>query len=250
MTRTLVVTHSPTETLGSLEGWLVAEGHVLQVLQPWAGDAVPSWDAAGQDALVVLGGPQQAYDDSSAPWLAATKELLRGAVAAGAGVLGVCLGHQLLAEALGGEVAPMGVPELGARLVAKRDVADDDPVLGPAPLTPVVVQWHSDEVTRLPAGAVLLASSPRCAVQAFRVGSRAYGVQGHPEAREEHVRAWAARADDELAAAGLDREAVLARTLDALPEVAQVWEGVVRRWARLAADPAGGAPPHRLLPVV
>ena len=233
MARALVVTHTEAETAGALQDWLPAAGVGLVDCRPWAGDALPV-DLTGYDALVVMGGPQQAYDDSSSPWLAQVKELLRTAVHASVPVLGICLGAQLLAEATGGHVAPGDEgPELGARLVAKRDAAVEDPVFGELPLSPVVVQWHWDAVVELPPGAVLLASSPRYAHQAFRVGTSAYGLQFHIEAPGEMVRAWARADDAEIRAEGLDPEVLVARALDELPEVAEVWQPFVARFAAL-----------------
>ncbi len=233
MARALVVTHTEAETAGTLQDWLPAAGVELVDCRPWAGDDLPG-DLSGYDALVVMGGPQQAYDDSSAPWLAQVKELLRTAVQASVPVLGICLGAQLLAEATGGRVAPGDDgPELGARLVAKRDAAVDDPVFGELPLSPVVVQWHWDAVVDLPPGAVLLASSPRYPHQAFRVGGSAYGLQFHIEPSKELVQAWVVADDAEIRAEGLDPQVLLDRALAELPEVAEVWEPFVSRFAAL-----------------
>ncbi len=232
--RALVVTHSPTEGPGTLAEWLPAAGLELVEVRPWAGEQVPA-DTAGYDALVVLGGPQQAYDDSSAPWLAATKALLRAAVADRVPTLGICLGGQLLAEATGGRVAKgaEGV-EAGARLVAKRDAAWDDELFGDVPFTPTVVQWHEDAIVDLPPGAVLLASSSKYANQAFRVGDRAWGVQFHIETPPEMVRHWGSEYTSAIVEAGLDPRALAERAVEELPEVEACWRPVVERFAGLA----------------
>lgn len=234
--RALVITHTASETPGTLAEWLPAAGCDLEVVRPWEGDRVPE-RLDGYDALVVMGGPQQAYDDGSAPWLAATKALLRSALTEERPVLAICLGGQLLAAAAGGTVQPGEAgPELGARLVARRDAAETDPLFAGLPLSPVVVQWHWDAITELPAKAVLLASSTRYPHQAFRLGPCAWGLQFHIETPPEMVRAWAAADADGVRAAGLDPEDVAARAVAELPEIEQVWRPVVERFARLAAQ--------------
>ena len=241
----LVVTHTESEDPGSLGTWLADEGLELQVVEPWRGDALPA-SLDGFDALVVMGGPQQAYDDGSAPWLRDVKGLLREAVRTELPTFGVCLGAQLLAEATGGRVAPgESGPELGAALVAKRDRAAEDPLFWDLPLSPVVVQWHWDAVVDLPPAATLLMSSTRYPHQAFRVGRAAWGIQFHVEVDEAMVTRWATSDADDLRERGLDPEAVLARTVPEIPEVEEVWGEVLRRFARLVL---GGSP--GLLPVV
>ena len=232
--RALVVAHSPTEGPGTLEDWLPEAGVELDVVNPWDGDELPS-DPTTHDALVVLGGPQQAYDDGSAPWLRATKELLRTAVREGVPTLGICLGAQLLAEATGGRVeqGADGI-EAGPRLVSKRDAAWDDELFRDVPFTPVVVQWHEDAVVDLPPGAVLLASSSRYPHQAFRVGDRAWGLQFHIETPPEMVRHWGAEHGSAVAAAGLDPVELAERVVSELDEVEAVWRPVVERFAALA----------------
>ena len=230
----LVITHTDAEGPGALAEWLPAAGLDLEIVEAWRGAEVPS--ALRHDALVVMGGPQQAYDDSSAPWLAVTKELLRSAAAGGAPVLGICLGAQLLAAATGGTVAPGAAgPELGSRLVARRDAAAEDPVFGAVPFTPPVIQWHWDAITALPPGSLLLAGSTRYPHQAFRVGARAYGLQFHVEASAEMLRRWVAADEDGVRVAGLEPEPLLAAALEELPEVESTWRPAVQRWAGLAA---------------
>ena len=232
----LVITHTESEDPGTIGTWLPESGLGLEVVEPWRGDDLPA-SLEGFDALVVMGGPQQAYDDGSAPWLRHTKDLLRSAVAQGVPTFGVCLGAQLLAEATGGQVKPgEHGPELGAKLVGKRDVAGNDPLFWDLPLSPAVVQWHWDAITDLPPGATLLMSSPTYPHQAFRVGERAWGIQFHVEIDEAMVRRWAEHNRADLLELGLEPEAVLARTVPEIPEVEEVWSEVLRRFARLALE--------------
>lgn len=232
--KALVVTHTESEDPGHLSRWLPEEGLALEVVEPWRGDALPD-GLDGYAALVVMGGPQQAWDDTSAPWLRHTKALLREAVGTALPTFGVCLGAQLLAEASGGRVTPGEAgPEVGAKLVARRDLAGNDPLFWDLPLSPVVVQWHWDVVVDLPPGSTLLMSGTTYPHQAFRVGERAWGTQFHVEAYPELVARWAQSDADGLVEAGLDPQRVLDRTLPELEEVEQVWGEVLRRFARLA----------------
>jgi GMP synthase-like glutamine amidotransferase len=232
--RALVVTHSASEGPGTLAAWLPEAGLDLEVVAPWNGEELPT-ELAAFDALVVMGGPQQAYDDSSAPWLGATKELLRRAVADSVPTLAICLGAQLLAEATGGRVdkGAAGV-EAGARLVAKRDIAWDDELFADVPFTPTVVQWHEDAIVDLPPGAALLAGSSRYPHQAFRVGTRAWGLQFHIETPPEMVRQWGREYGEAVLDAGLDPVALAELAVEQLPEVEACWRPVVVRFAEIA----------------
>lgn len=245
--RALVVTHDPDEGPGLLAEWLGAVGLELDVLRPYAGDELPE-RVTEHAALLVMGGPQQAYDDRSAPWLRATKRLLRSAVADRLPVLAICLGAQLLAEATGGVVEPgESGPELGARLVAKRDVAGADPLVWDTPMSWICVQWHWDAITELPPGATLLASSSRYPHQMFRLGDRAWGLQFHVEAPEDMVRTWIAQEADGLRAAGGDPAALAERAVAELGEVAELWRPVLERFAAVVR---GEDPRPTALPLV
>lgn len=236
----LVVQHSPTESLARLGGWLSAAGMLLDVRTPYDGSALPG--LAGFAGVVVMGGSMGAYDDEDAPWLPATRDLLRDAVAQQLPVLGVCLGGQLLAGALGGQIKPADEgPEIGPALVAKRDVAAGDPLFAPIPFTPDVLQWHWDEIVTLPEGAVLLASSTRYSNQAFRYGQTAWGLQFHIETTADMVRSWAEEDRSRLEDEGRDVDALLARwDLDALhADLEEVWQPFATRFAEIARRHAG-----------
>jgi GMP synthase (glutamine-hydrolysing) len=232
----VVVQNAASDPLGTLAGWLESAGVGLQVRQPFAGDQIPS-GLDGYSGLLVLGGPMGANDDVAAPWLSAVRRLLGEAVAGEVPTLGVCLGAQLLAVATGGRVGlnPDG-PEFGAQLIAKRANASTDPLFGPLPITPDVIQWHFEAILALPPAAVLLANSPGCPVQAFRVGRLAWGIQFHIETTPDVVRAWAVEDADALEHYDVGR--MLARADAAHDDIAEVWEPFVASWAGIVHDPS------------
>jgi GMP synthase (glutamine-hydrolysing) len=237
--RLLVVVPSETDPPGRLGEWLRAAGLEVDERHLGTGDVLPA-DLSGHDGLVVLGGPQSALDTPEvSPELVEVRVLLRQAAEADLPTLAICLGAQLLADATGGRVRRgADGPEIGATLVAKRDAADADPVFGPVPLSPDVVQWHHDEISQLPDGATLLASSPRYAHQAYRVGRHVYALQFHIETTPETVCAWAASDPDGIAATPFDAETVCARATAAHPDIAEVWEPFAGRFAELVRGAA------------
>ncbi|MDD9205963.1 type 1 glutamine amidotransferase [Georgenia sp. 10Sc9-8] len=230
----------PLDRLGP---WLA--GLRLRVLRPWDGDPVPPRATEVGGGLLVLGGVMSALDDHLAPWLPATKQLVRDVVESGVPMLGVCLGHQLLAEATGGEVtvaAPAG-REAGVVEITWCPEAADDPVLAGAvraagaragngssgTATAWMPSMHADAVTRLPPGAVHLAGSAQYPVQAMRLGT-ALGVQFHPEASPELLAGWA-RAE------GLDAEEVAARARARDADVAAVGRAIATGFAAQVRGP-------------
>jgi GMP synthase (glutamine-hydrolysing) len=229
MARVLVVQHTAGEGLGYLFTWLPAAGLDVHPIHPYLGHRVPS--VVEGDALIVLGGPMSAYDDTAAPWLPAVRNLLAVAVEDGVPTLGICLGAQLLAVAAGGTVDSPGAvgPELGLSAV---QVAATDDLLTDAGELPVV-QWHHDAVSELPDGAVLLAGSDAYPHQAFRVGDAAWGMQFHVEATAAMVASWAAADSAQLAQLGRTPADVVVQVQQAEARLEAVGEPVARRFAGL-----------------
>ena len=234
MARLLVLVVHETDPLGRLGEWLRDAGMELDERHSQLGEPLPE-TLDGYDGLVVLGGPQSALDDeATSPELVPVRGLLGQALAADLPTLAICLGAQLLAEVGGGRVRPgIDGPEVGATLVAKRDAADADPVFGPLPLSPDVIQFHHDEISELPPGSTLLASNPFYANQAFRVGRHVYGLQFHIETTPEIVHEWAERDVVGVAASPYDRETICLRSDEAHPHVAAAWAPFAARFADL-----------------
>jgi GMP synthase-like glutamine amidotransferase len=144
-------------------------------------------DPAGYDALIVLGGPMSANDDL--PFLHEEVEIVAQAIARQQSVLGICLGAQLLARALGATVRRNAAPETGWFPVQLTEAGREDPLLGQLSNPFEVFHWHNDTFD-LPPGATHLASSEGCRNQAFRVGKLLYGFQFHPEVTPEMIADW------------------------------------------------------------
>ena len=189
--RFLVLQHVDAEHPGIFRDFMAGDGVRWDAVRLDHGDSIPSLD--GYDAMMVMGGPMDVWQEDDHPWLEAEKAAIAEAVRERElPYLGICLGHQLLAAALGGEVAAMPSPEVGILDVELTGAGGRDPVIGSAPERFKALQWHGAEVRRLPAGAELLARSPACPVQAFRIGAAAFGIQYHVELTAATVREWGA----------------------------------------------------------
>ncbi|GAA2530751.1 type 1 glutamine amidotransferase [Pilimelia columellifera] len=250
----LVVENDPTDGPGRLGQWLTDAGLVLEVRRPHLGEPLPD-SLAGYDALVVLGGEQSAYPDADgapgAPWFPALERLLRVAVRDQRPTLGICLGGQLLASAHVGTVERSAAgPEIGPALVGRRDAADQDPLWAPIPFAPDVLQWHYDEITELPVGAVLLAASPRYPHQAFRIGQRAWGTQFHLECDTAMFAGWVANNPRLMADLGHQPQDLVAAVDAIMDDLEQVWRPFAARFAALALGGQNAPAVRRSLPIV
>lgn len=228
-----MVQHVGIEGPGLLGQWLTAAGWNLDVRNAGAGDALPP-DLSGYGAILVMGGFMSVHDRDRYPHLARTEELLRQAVARDVPALGICLGGQLLASALAGEVTRNPEPEIGVGTVMLTAAGRADPLLAGLPEELPVFQWHGETFSTLPPGATLLAWSPACRHQAFRVGRRGYGLQFHFEVTEEMVAAWAEAYEAELRAArGIAPEALCAEFRRSSGAVAAAGARLARNLARI-----------------
>src|SRR5829696_4479882 len=190
--RVLVVQHEDGCPPARLGVWLVDVGFELDVRRPYAGQALPD-DLTGHDALVVLGGEMGANDDAVHPWLSPTKDLLREAARDAVPTLGVCLGHQLAAVALGGTVGrSRRGRQIGVLEVGWTGEAASDPLLANLATFRRAIQWNEDLVLEPSPGAVLLAATELGEIQAMRFAPTVWGVQWHPEATLEMIQSWAA----------------------------------------------------------
>ena len=218
----VVLQHVAYEGPGAIAGAVADAGADLLVVRLDRGERVPEANAvAGMRGLVVMGGPMGVYDEL--PWLVPERTLVRSAVEAGLPVLGVCLGAQQLAAALGGTVTDGPVPECGVGEVHLTSDAIGDPLFGPAPSPLPCIHWHGDTFS-LPERAVRLAGNEAYENQAFRFGRRAYGLQFHVEVTGSLVAHWVPHLPP----------GVFVRASD-VAHVARAGEGIVRRFVALAA---------------
>lgn len=185
--RVLVLQHHPLEHPGAMAVALRARGVELQTVPLFDGAACPS-TLSGYDGLIVMGGPMSVLDDETHPWLAAERALIARAIDADLPTLGVCLGSQLIAHVAGATVSRGAEPEIGWYAIRATPEAARDRVFAGA-ATFAALEWHRDVFT-LPAGAVALAASARCPLQAFRLGRHVYGVLFHLEIDAAMVAAW------------------------------------------------------------
>lgn len=187
--RVLVLQHIACEPPAVYEDVLREHGAELMRVELDEGDPLPDWREF--DAFVAMGGPMDTFEQELHPWLTAEKRAIAELVAAGKPFWGVCLGAQLLADALGARVYTGAAPEIGVLPIMLNAAAQGDPVTAGLPAVLPAFHWHSCSF-ELPAGATLLASSHAYPNQVFRAGELAYGLQCHLEVSRELVAEWLA----------------------------------------------------------
>jgi GMP synthase (glutamine-hydrolysing) len=225
----LVVQHEDDDPIHLMGTWM--EGVDLEVTRPYDGDSVPA-SVDGYDGLVVMGGAMGAHDDEKAPWLPAVRDLIRLAADAQVPTLGICLGHQLCAVALGGEIVvnPQG-RQLGLLEVGWTAEAVDDELMGTLVGPRRAMHWNDDVVVELPDGAVRLATASTGEVQAARHAPTVWGIQWHPEVDHELVGLWA----NEGGLAPSEKERLLDDLVGARDDLDAWWRPLGERFAGLVS---------------
>jgi GMP synthase-like glutamine amidotransferase len=233
MTNVLVLQHEVIEPLGVFEDFLRADGAAWQVVEIDEGETIPSLEPF--DAMFVMGGPQDVWQEDLYPWLRDEKAAIRRFVTEmRRPFFGICLGHQLLADALGGRVQKAKIPEQGLMRVWKTEEGARDPLLRAIGDPFTALQWHGAAVVEVPEGSVVLARNEACPIQAFRYGDRAYGVQFHIEVTKDTVIDWSKHIRPVM------NEVELARKVDAAyPELhtlaRSAYDNLKQLWAHAPA---------------
>lgn len=229
----LVVEHQADCPAGWVGEWLAEAGSAVDVRRPYRGEELPE-DLARHGGLVVLGGSMDAYADDRYPWLTEVRQLVRFAAEERVPTLGICLGHQLAAVALGGKVHknPLG-QQIGLLEIGWTDAAADDPLLGAVRDARIAVQWNHDVVAVLPPGGEVLARTPAGEIQAARLAPTVWGVQSHPEVGEEIVTVWAEDDRDSAVQRGVDVDAYVAKVAAASEELRTAWQPLATAFAAL-----------------
>jgi GMP synthase (glutamine-hydrolysing) len=236
--RLLVIEHEAQCPAGWMGEWLEQDGVALDVRRPYLGETLPE-HLDDHDGMLVLGGSMDADADADYPWLTATKELIRSAAEKAVPVLGICLGHQLIAVALGGACDRNPLGQLVGRVEVGWQVeAADDPLLGALTEAQDAVHWNDDVVTVLPPGAVVLARTARGELQAARFAPTVWGVQWHPEVHAGIVAGWAEHDRERARERGIDVDERVADIRASHDHLTAQWRGLADRLASVMS----GAP--------
>ncbi len=191
----LIVTHVPFEGPGAIADWIDRKG-LNSELCPWYEEPVVKPPEA-YAAIVIMGGPMNVYDTDLYPWLHSELDYLKRAIASSVPMLGICLGSQLLALALGANVTRNTYKEIGWFEVTRHPLAESSPVLQDLPETFLTMHWHGDTFS-FPVDAIPVASSEACQNQGFVWQNRVIGLQFHPEFTESGLQSIIDQCRDEL----------------------------------------------------
>jgi len=229
--RVLFIQHGETDKPGLLGEVLEGMGIPCDVLHPYLGQPVPA-NLGDYSGLALGGGAQGVYEQDQYPYLTQECQLVREAMVVDRPVIGLCLGGQLMAAALGADVRKSGRKEIGFFEVALDPLAQYDPVWSGMPQTFVTTHWHGD-VFDIPPGGMKMASSAMTPNQLFRYGHSMYGLQFHLEMTPAVLDEMIEDSRDYLLGAGVDPEALRQQGCEQLPRLEEAATGVFTRWAEL-----------------
>lgn len=227
MRNVLALRHVHFEDLGTFAPVLASAGYRIHYCDVGAGD-VSAQDPLEPDLVIVLGGPIGVYETSTYPFLVPERELLTHRLAANRPTFGICLGAQLIAQALGAEVAPTGIKEIGFAPLSLTAAGTASPLrhLRDVP----VLHWHGDAFA-IPEGAVHLAATAICTAQAFSKGSRIMGVQFHPEVDATRgFERWLIGHAAELSAAKIDPRTLRADAMHVHAQLREAGQAMFAEW--------------------
>lgn len=231
MSKVIALQHIEPETIGIIADALDTRNIVVDCARMFAGEAVPKemGDAAG---LIVMGGPMGVYEQDRYPFLRDEMRLIECALGEEKPVLGICLGSQSLASALGGEVTKGARKEIGWHTLALKDEALTDRLWAGIENEFMAYHWHGDVFT-LPEGAISLASSEMTEHQAFRYGANAYGLLFHPEVTGKIIDGMIEGFAEEMEEVGANAQEIREQTEQHLPRLQSVGGMIFKRWADL-----------------
>lgn len=228
MKKAVALRHLAFEDLGLIEPWLETRGWHVRYHDAGV-DALSTLNLAEIDLLIVLGGPIGAEDDALYPFLGEEVRLVRQRIDSGRPILGICLGAQLMARAMGARVQPMGagVKEIGYAPVTLAAAAAATPIarIGEQP----VLHWHGDQFA-LPDGVTSLASTPVCPHQAFMMGTHAMAWQFHLEVDASRIEQWLIGHTMELSHAGISLHMLRDQAALHRPGLARTLDSVMNDW--------------------
>jgi GMP synthase (glutamine-hydrolysing) len=233
--RLLCIHHEPSSHGGTLIAPAHAGGWEIEHWHAHAGEPRP--ELGDVDAVVVYGGTMNPDDDARLAWLEDVRTTLSEAVERDLAVLGICLGAQLLTQALGGDAPRLAQPELGWLPVELTEAGAQDVLLGPLAPTCDVFQWH-DYGCALPPGAVLLAHSERAPRQAYRAGEAVWAVQFHIEVDADSVEHWTGAVPDLVRARGAEPAELVARARAYEPQYTAIAQAFMGRFLSVARSRA------------
>ncbi|MDE3179569.1 MAG: gamma-glutamyl-gamma-aminobutyrate hydrolase family protein [Acidobacteriota bacterium] len=236
MNQVIALQHAEPEELGLIARALEASGYSLTPVRTFLGERVPE-EMENNSGLVIMGGPMGVYEYDRFPFLRSELRLIESALREAKPVLGVCLGSQLLASALGANIKKGKRKEIGWREVTLSEAAQKDALLQGIERVFIPCHWHGD-VFELPRAATQLASSELTACQAFRYSGSAYGFLFHMEMTPGILRNMTETFADELAEEGLRSDDILREGVENLTRIEAIGTRIFGRWVKML--PAAG----------